>query len=236
MATAAAPPTSAPARARATGPSRAAGARSRSLRGMRSLIEHPRREDRWRGVYRAGIGHDGAMSVETTGVSSGEVAHILGLRLEADRTGAEWFTLWFDDDDRKLLDDGGKILWVRSPREAAGLLSVRGGHVELSAEEPAVLDLVDLVGQLSKTAPRDPGRFWTEIDLVDDLNMAVDSLGLGLTKAFGSESTAVLNRVRDALMDGKRVGGAIKAGGGTETVSRAVFEMLGRALACSRFS
>ncbi|MDO9441315.1 MAG: hypothetical protein Q7T73_10530 [Beijerinckiaceae bacterium] len=176
------------------------------------------------------------MPKTTTDVSSEEVAYIFGLRLDPGGAEAEWFTLWFEDDDRKLLVERDRILWVRSQREAEALVPIRGGHVALSAEQPAILDLPDLIGQMSKAVPRDPGRFWNGIELVDDLNQAVDSLGLGLTQAFGSQSTAVLNRVRNALMDGKRVGGALKAGGGTETVSRAVFEILGRALACSRLS
>lgn len=158
-------------------------------------------------------------------------AYVIGLRVNPDRAGPEWYSLWFEHPEggHRLVANEGRLQWSSSIDGALALSALLDGQV--SVDPPEFDGLCDVASTLYEVASLSPGK---EAAVLNCLNLLDDML-LTVGHSLPSEPKLRLDRVSGRLTEGTSLPEVVLAHGGTAAVIEAVLASLGRVFVWSDF-
>ena len=143
--------------------------RQLAVRSLPAIAMGRKQQQRSGGIIRAMVREDA------------NEAYVIGLRLNPDRAGPEWFALWSEEPDgsSRMATRDGRVQWASTPERAHGLRRADQRLIG-ETEVDGVCDVALVLHRLASSETGDEGDVLDALNLLDD---AVNTTGLGRRKA-----------------------------------------------------
>ena len=72
-----------------------------------------------------------------------QTGHLIGIRVDPDTEVAEWFTIWFEDQEgrNRVAATDGRVQWARAALQASNFAEGLTGRYEVGSEVESVCDV-----------------------------------------------------------------------------------------------
>lgn len=159
------------------------------------------------------------------------VAEIIGLRIDPDTEYAEWYTVWYWDeqDETRIATREGRLRWYRAESEARRAAdSITPSGYSLDPDIPTVCDIARVLHDIEADEVGNEGSVLVSLNLLDDMLICVECIE-------DLPNRASLDVFCSHLTMGDPTKVAAENAGGKQMVFNTLYAALGRLFVWSTF-